>query len=177
VNCLQGGYLQYKDETWSDCSKAGLAGILQHTLHVKINKQPTSIISESLLVSLHWNLMTGACFTSTLSRNKVVLFLPLLLFFSLHFNAATDPSSRHGSCPVIEGEKWSATKWIHVRPFDAPLDISTNAPCSDTDELCPTWAALGGCYNNPTDTMGTDDIPVFCPRSCGLCEDWINPAI
>ncbi|PWA76411.1 oxoglutarate/iron-dependent oxygenase [Artemisia annua] len=30
-----------------------------------------------------------------------------LLFFSLHPNATTDVLSLHGSCPVIEGEKWS----------------------------------------------------------------------
>ncbi|KAK1410147.1 hypothetical protein QVD17_36681 [Tagetes erecta] len=41
-----------------------------------------------------------------------------LLFFSLHPNATIDPTSLHGSCPVIEGEKWVATKWIHVRSFE-----------------------------------------------------------
>ncbi|KAE8661304.1 putative prolyl 4-hydroxylase 7 [Hibiscus syriacus] len=40
-----------------------------------------------------------------------------LLFFSLHPDATTDKKSLHGSCPVIKGEKWSATKWIHVRAF------------------------------------------------------------
>ncbi|KAJ8425370.1 hypothetical protein Cgig2_003648 [Carnegiea gigantea] len=40
-----------------------------------------------------------------------------LLFFSLHLNGTTDEMSLHGSCPVIEGEKWSATKWIHVRSY------------------------------------------------------------
>ncbi|KAJ0874241.1 putative procollagen-proline 4-dioxygenase [Helianthus annuus] len=29
-------------------------------------------------------------------------------------NANTDVMSLHGGCPVLEGEKWSATKWIHV---------------------------------------------------------------
>ncbi|KAG1347556.1 Prolyl 4-hydroxylase 2 [Cocos nucifera] len=38
-----------------------------------------------------------------------------LLFFSLHTDATVDPKSLHGSCPVVEGEKWAATKWIHVR--------------------------------------------------------------
>ena len=29
----------------------------------------------------------------------------------------TDDHSLHGSCPTTQGEKWSATKWIHVGPF------------------------------------------------------------
>ena len=37
-----------------------------------------------------------------------------LLFFSLHPDGTEDPSSLHGSCPTLKGEKWSATKWIHV---------------------------------------------------------------
>ncbi|XP_076955679.1 putative prolyl 4-hydroxylase 6 [Bidens hawaiensis] len=41
-----------------------------------------------------------------------------LLFFNLHPNGTTDPMSLHGSCPVIEGEKWLATKWIHVKCFE-----------------------------------------------------------
>ncbi|XP_034926889.1 probable prolyl 4-hydroxylase 7 [Populus alba] len=44
-----------------------------------------------------------------------------LLFFSLHPDATPDPASLHASCPVIEGEKWSATKWIHVRSFSEPV--------------------------------------------------------
>jgi len=40
-----------------------------------------------------------------------------LMFYSLKPDGSEDPSSLHGSCPVIKGEKWSATKWIHVAPF------------------------------------------------------------
>jgi prolyl 4-hydroxylase len=35
-----------------------------------------------------------------------------LLFYSLAVNGTIDPTSLHGSCPVIKGEKWVATKWI-----------------------------------------------------------------
>ncbi|GMH14824.1 hypothetical protein Nepgr_016665 [Nepenthes gracilis] len=35
-----------------------------------------------------------------------------LLFYSLFLNGTIDPASLHGSCPVIKGEKWVATKWI-----------------------------------------------------------------
>ncbi|XP_027360888.1 probable prolyl 4-hydroxylase 9 isoform X1 [Abrus precatorius] len=35
-----------------------------------------------------------------------------LLFYSLFPNGTIDPTSLHGSCPVLKGEKWVATKWI-----------------------------------------------------------------
>ncbi|GJM96710.1 hypothetical protein PR202_ga13572 [Eleusine coracana subsp. coracana] len=35
-----------------------------------------------------------------------------LLFYSLMINGTIDPTSLHGSCPVIKGEKWVATKWL-----------------------------------------------------------------
>ncbi|POO00755.1 Isopenicillin N synthase [Trema orientale] len=35
-----------------------------------------------------------------------------LLFYSLLPNGTIDRTSLHGSCPVIKGEKWVATKWI-----------------------------------------------------------------
>ncbi|KAK3221379.1 hypothetical protein Dsin_008404 [Dipteronia sinensis] len=35
-----------------------------------------------------------------------------LLFYSLFSNGTIDPTSIHGSCPVIVGDKWVATKWI-----------------------------------------------------------------
>ncbi|XP_021908172.1 probable prolyl 4-hydroxylase 9 isoform X1 [Carica papaya] len=35
-----------------------------------------------------------------------------LLFYSLFPNGTIDPTSLHGSCPVLKGDKWVATKWI-----------------------------------------------------------------
>ncbi|XP_077233433.1 2-oxoglutarate (2OG) and Fe(II)-dependent oxygenase superfamily protein [Tasmannia lanceolata] len=35
-----------------------------------------------------------------------------LLFYSVFPNGTIDQTSLHGSCPVIKGEKWVATKWI-----------------------------------------------------------------
>ncbi|XVF17559.1 hypothetical protein REPUB_Repub10bG0133800 [Reevesia pubescens] len=35
-----------------------------------------------------------------------------ILFYSLFPNNSIDPTSAHGSCPVIKGAKWVATKWI-----------------------------------------------------------------
>ncbi|XP_015941898.1 probable prolyl 4-hydroxylase 9 isoform X1 [Arachis duranensis] len=36
-----------------------------------------------------------------------------LLFYSVLPDGNIDKTSLHGSCPVIEGEKWVATKWIN----------------------------------------------------------------
>lgn len=41
-----------------------------------------------------------------------------LLFYSIFPNGTIDPTSLHGSCPVIRGEKWVATKWIRDQEVD-----------------------------------------------------------
>ncbi|XP_073156217.1 probable prolyl 4-hydroxylase 9 [Henckelia pumila] len=43
-----------------------------------------------------------------------------LLFYSLFPNGTIDVTSLHGSCPVIKGEKWVATKWIRNQERDDP---------------------------------------------------------
>ncbi|XP_042496529.1 probable prolyl 4-hydroxylase 7 [Macadamia integrifolia] len=91
-----------------------------------------------------------------------------LLFFNLHPDATTDPSSLHGSCPVIEGEKWSATKWIHVRSFDRPKR-SGSGECIDENENCSRWAANGECTKNPQYMVGSEKSYGFCRRSCKVC--------
>lgn len=90
-----------------------------------------------------------------------------VLFFSLHPNATTDPDSLHGSCPVKGGEKWSATKWIHVRAFDNRG--RTAGGCEDENVLCPMWAAKGECAKNPGYMVGSRDTPGFCRKSCNVC--------
>ncbi|KAK9925167.1 hypothetical protein M0R45_033502 [Rubus argutus] len=93
-----------------------------------------------------------------------------LLFFSLLPNATTDPSSLHGSCPVIEGEKWSATKWIHVRSFEKSIKQVASRECTDQNVNCSTWAKAGECEKNPTYMVGTEDLPGFCRNSCKACS-------
>ncbi|CAM6088402.1 unnamed protein product [Calypogeia fissa] len=43
-----------------------------------------------------------------------------LLFWSLDPDTQKDPKSLHGGCPVIEGDKWSATKWLHIDKYSVP---------------------------------------------------------
>ncbi|KAG6493613.1 probable prolyl 4-hydroxylase 3 [Zingiber officinale] len=40
-----------------------------------------------------------------------------LLFWSMKPDGTVDPLSLHGSCPVIKGNKWSSTKWMHVHGY------------------------------------------------------------
>ena len=92
-----------------------------------------------------------------------------LLFFSLHLDATTDSNSLHGSCPVIAGEKWSATKWIHVRSFDKPATRSRSEGCADESDNCPLWAKAGECKKNPTYMVGSEGVPGYCRKSCNAC--------
>jgi prolyl 4-hydroxylase len=93
-----------------------------------------------------------------------------LLFFSLHPDATTDLDSLHGSCPVIEGQKWSATKWIHVRSFEKPDKHGGSGDgCVDENVLCAQWAAVGECAKNPNYMVGTKEAPGFCRKSCNVC--------
>ncbi|ESW19831.1 hypothetical protein PHAVU_006G159200 [Phaseolus vulgaris] len=88
-----------------------------------------------------------------------------LLFFSLFPNAIPDTRSLHAECPVIEGEKWSATKWIHVDSFDKMVE----GECSDQNENCEKWANLGECTSNPEYMVGSPGLPGYCMRSCKAC--------
>ena len=40
-----------------------------------------------------------------------------VLFFSLRTEGQLDQGSLHGSCPIIKGTKYSATKWYHVAHY------------------------------------------------------------
>ncbi|KAJ8501158.1 hypothetical protein OPV22_011710 [Ensete ventricosum] len=39
-----------------------------------------------------------------------------ILFWSMGLDGQSDPNSLHGACPVVKGEKWSATKWLRQGP-------------------------------------------------------------
>ena len=48
-----------------------------------------------------------------------------------------DYSSLHGSCPTTMGEKWSATKWIHVSTFGGNVEASKAKWCA-----CCGWTRV-----------------------------------
>mgnify|MGYP002630358070 FL=1 len=108
-----------------------------------------------------------------------------LLFYSLKPNGSKDEDSLHGSCPVLKGEKWSSTKWIHVVPFGAPgseevkkkwnpksssssgdgsnENESSSSSCRDLQTDCSGWAQQGECSKNPKYMLSS------CRKSCGAC--------
>lgn len=114
-----------------------------------------------------------------------------ILFWSLKGGGELDKGSKHGSCPVLKGEKWSATKWYHVYDFKSPPHgkqpkvydteendhkwkedlggfFSTNdgrkmAGCDDLNDECESWASNGECEKNPS------FMTQNCRLSCNLC--------
>ncbi|KAE9618000.1 putative procollagen-proline 4-dioxygenase [Lupinus albus] len=92
-----------------------------------------------------------------------------LLFFSLHLNATTDTRSLHRSCPVIEGEKWSATKWIHVGDLDKAYENQYRKDCDDEHENCSRWTKAGECEKNSLYMIGKGDMKGNCMKSCNVC--------
>ncbi|KMZ62387.1 putative Prolyl 4-hydroxylase alpha subunit [Zostera marina] len=89
-----------------------------------------------------------------------------LLFFNLHPNSTEDMDSLHGGCPVIQGVKWSATKWIHVNPYGV---IKKPSGCADEKEECTIWAEDGECQKNPEFMLGTKFSVGNCLKSCNVC--------
>lgn len=89
-----------------------------------------------------------------------------LMFYSLTPDGQKDPTSLHGSCPTLKGEKWSATKWIHVAPFGGqppPKPVDPNG-CEDTHPQCAEWAFFGECDKNPGFMLSG------CKKACKVCD-------
>ncbi|GMH44394.1 hypothetical protein BSKO_12346 [Bryopsis sp. KO-2023] len=89
-----------------------------------------------------------------------------IMFYSLKPDGSEDPTSLHGSCPTLAGEKWSATKWIHVLPFgmDRQFQQEKWDNCADKDDGCAEWAAAGECEKNAV------YMHRMCRKSCGSCK-------
>lgn len=83
----------------------------------------------------------------------------------------TDASSLHGSCPTTKGEKWSATKWMHVGAFGQSAETQKAGwgACVDGDTRCEQWAAKGECQRNPKYMLSS------CRKACKTCEEDAPP--
>ncbi|RWW02480.1 hypothetical protein GW17_00034436 [Ensete ventricosum] len=158
---------QKESELYCDCFRV---------LHLSIKMKPGLSVQEMALqvtykkcvvIMIVLLLVLLVCMVAVKPRKG-----DAVLFFSLHINGTTDPASLHGSCPVIEGEKWSAPKWIHVRSFDSPQrrTSTSGGDCSDASEFCAQWAAAGECHKNPLYMIGNNGTTGNCRRSCNVCD-------
>ncbi|CAI5484349.1 unnamed protein product [Closterium sp. Yama58-4] len=92
-----------------------------------------------------------------------------LLFFSMNPDGTPDEASMHYACPVVEGVKWSAPKWIDVREFDVRGDEGDPNVCADTNGMCAEWAAAGECEKNSKYMVGGKRFVGACRKACGVC--------
>lgn len=81
---------------------------------------------------------------------------------------------------MIKGEKWSATKWMHVGSFEIGHHLKFGPGiCDDENENCPSWAKAGECDKNPNFMVGVRGWWVsedgFCMRACGKCKPGTKP--
>ena len=81
---------------------------------------------------------------------------PLAAFFS----PASPP---YIPCHPMAGEKWSATKWIHVSKYGNDEVDDPSAPCANHNDGCEDWAESGECEKNPKYMLR------YCKMSCGKC--------
>ncbi|XP_062120396.1 probable prolyl 4-hydroxylase 12 isoform X2 [Humulus lupulus] len=94
-----------------------------------------------------------------------------VLFFNIYPNSTTDGSSSHARCPVLEGEMWFAIKFFQVK-FIAEEKLSSelgDEDCTDEDDDCPMWAAMGECKKNAVFMVGSLDYYGTCRKSCNAC--------
>lgn len=67
------------------------------------------VILYKLPFTLH--LVTGKWGEKKFTGHQLILINVLLLLFQ-GLNGRLDPNTLHAGCPVLRGEKWSATKWM-----------------------------------------------------------------
>ncbi len=94
-----------------------------------------------------------------------------ILFWDMTPEAVVDHYSLHEACPVIKGHKWSATKWMHVKPLGIAMKHDRKQGCKDLLNECQEWAASGECTKNPDFMIGTKDgSNGQCRASCKACS-------
>ncbi|KAK9060881.1 hypothetical protein SSX86_018061 [Deinandra increscens subsp. villosa] len=96
-----------------------------------------------------------------------------ILLFNLHPNTSLDRSSSHARCPITEGDLWWATKIFVLnsvtRRNKIALETGDDDLCTDEDDSCQQWAAVGECERNPIFMVGTADYYGTCRKSCNVC--------
>jgi prolyl 4-hydroxylase len=96
-----------------------------------------------------------------------------ILFFSLTPSAVADYLSLHVGCPVVKGKKWTATKWIHLEPFEQTgpqvATEESESSCVDLSPHCLYWATTNQCNESAAFMIGNSEYPGQCRKSCKVC--------
>ncbi|WIA37951.1 hypothetical protein OEZ86_001328 [Tetradesmus obliquus] len=95
-----------------------------------------------------------------------------LLFWDMHVDGTrVDRASLHASCPTLKGTKWTATKWIHNRPYGGSFDaLQQAAGCKDEADDCEARVAAGKCDSEPTVMLGLKGVCRHSCKDCVKCE-------
>ncbi|KAI8464744.1 MAG: hypothetical protein J3K34DRAFT_105036, partial [Monoraphidium minutum] len=111
---------------------------------------------------------------SACGRNGTLAVIPnkgdALLFWDMKPDGqAVDRRSLHASCPTLKGTKWTATKWIHNKPYGTDYNpLQEAAKCADLKPDCKARAAAGECDGAPAKMLG---LAGECRRACNDCDD------
>lgn len=104
-----------------------------------------------------------------------------LLFFDTKPNYKdTDEHSMHTGCPVVEGVKWNAVKWLHGKPFrldeyekslkEPYVPLPDPGVCANYHDQCDVWASAGECEKNSGYMIGSNSGMGNCRLACKDCE-------
>ncbi|GLI59753.1 hypothetical protein VaNZ11_001703 [Volvox africanus] len=174
---------QYK--VHADTLRDDEAGVRVATVLIYLNEPEEggeTAFPDSAWVNPELARTLGANF-SACAKNHVA-FAPkrgdALLFWSIGPDGSTeDVHASHTGCPVLSGVKWTATKWIHARPF-RPHEMVGSRPrqpyvrdpgvCEDENANCPDWAARGDCDKNHDFMVVNAVTPGVCRKSCSACK-------
>ncbi|KAF6253134.1 hypothetical protein COO60DRAFT_1643423 [Scenedesmus sp. NREL 46B-D3] len=93
-----------------------------------------------------------------------------LLFWDMHVDGTrVDRAALHASCPTLKGTKWTATKWIHNKPYGGDFDaLKQAASCTDTANDCAEPTVMlglkGECRRSCQDCVECEPLDLMCLR-------------
>ncbi|XP_039020380.1 probable prolyl 4-hydroxylase 10 [Hibiscus syriacus] len=92
-----------------------MAAVLMYLSHVEEGGETVFPSAKGNVSAVRWWNELSECGKGGLSVKPKMG--DALLFWSMILDATLDPSSLHGGCPVIRGNKWSSTKWMRVQEY------------------------------------------------------------